>query len=264
MPDGSPIPDNTFRVDPNTPTNWTHYDPYNILNGGSNSMGIINPTNSDFFPSGAPEGTLKYKDTLNQTNLQTNIKIGNQAALLWLSLTATTYEAGIEQTLNDIVTANTRYTLTVEVGNIASGTGSSSSASGSNPYNLNGFPGYRIDLMAGNQILVSDDNTLLPAEGAWETSIISVDVLSGNLLIGETLGIRLINLHIHGTTEAPAIEVDYDNVRLDAISISGNTAPPTTSQPTTNNPTTFNPTTVIPTTGNPTSVPITSVPTTSQ
>eukprot|EP01084_Bolivina_argentea_P258668 436176_1 len=244
MPDGSPIPDNTFRVDPNTPTNWTHYDPYNILNGGSNSMGIINPTNSDFFPSGAPEG--------------------NQAALLWLSLTATTYEAGIEQTLNDIVTANTRYTLTVEVGNIASGTGSSSSASGSNPYNLNGFPGYRIDLMAGNQILVSDDNTLLPAEGAWETSIISVDVLSGNLLIGETLGIRLINLHIHGTTEAPAIEVDYDNVRLDAISISGNTAPPTTSQPTTNNPTTFNPTTVIPTTGNPTSVPITSVPTTSQ
>ena len=103
LPDGTPIPDNTFRVDPNTPSGWSYYDPDGVLSH-PNYIGLLNPQNSEFFVHGAPEGNL--------------------VALTWMDTgpgSAGTVEAGIMQQLSESVSVNTRYTLTVSVGNIASG-----------------------------------------------------------------------------------------------------------------------------------------------
>ena len=101
LPGGGTIPDNTYRVDPNTPFGWSYYDPDGLIALPDNFIGILNPQNSEFFVNGAPEG--------------------NQVALTWLRDPPGSGEAGIIQQLSDTVTANTRYTLTVEIGDIASG-----------------------------------------------------------------------------------------------------------------------------------------------
>lgn len=198
LPNMDPIPDNTFRVDPGTPAGWSAYDPNLILNGGSRSVGLINPTNSDFFPGGAPEGSL--------------------AAIVYLEGDYGAGEAGIQQTLADTLELKTRYTLQVEVGNIASGQGSPSSADGGNNYyNLNGFPGYRIDLLAGGVVIGSDTAADI-GEGLWETREIVVDVGDAHPQEGGELGIRLVNLNVADTPD-PGIEVDFDDVRLEAESL---------------------------------------------
>ncbi|MGB0370202.1 MAG: dienelactone hydrolase family protein [Opitutales bacterium] len=198
MPDLSPIPDNTFRVDPGTPSDWDPYDPNALLNGNNLSIGLINPTGSDFFPGGAPEGSL--------------------AAIIYLDGAFGQGEVGIQQTLGDTLELKTRYTLQVDVGNIASGQGSVSSADGGNNfYNLNGFPGYRIDLMAGDVVLASDTGAEI-SEGLWETREIVYDVGDAHPQEGGALTIRLVNLNIADTPD-PGIEVDFDDVRLDAESL---------------------------------------------
>lgn len=195
LPNGQPIPDNTFRVDPSTPSDWDIYDPNAIINGGSNSVGIINPTNSDFYPGGAPEG--------------------NQAAIVFLTSSGTG-EAGLEQTLTSTLQLETRYTLQVEVGNIASGMGSSfSSDGGSVFYNLAGFPGYRIELLAGGTVIGSDTGAII-ADGQWSTRSVIVDVGPSEPLVGQSLSIRLVNLNLVGTPTEPGIEVNFDNVQLTA------------------------------------------------
>ncbi|MEM9478732.1 MAG: hypothetical protein AAGA58_03620 [Verrucomicrobiota bacterium] len=193
LPSGQPIPDNTFRVDPSTPTDWDIYDPNAIINGGSNSVGIINPTNSDFYPGGAPEG--------------------NQAAIVFLTSSGTG-EAGLEQTLTSTLQPETRYTLHVDVGNIASGMGSSFSSDGGTVfYNLAGFPGYRIELLAGGVVIGSDTGAII-GDGQWSTRSIIVDIGPSEPLAGQSLSIRLVNLNLVGTPTEPGIEVNFDNVQL--------------------------------------------------
>lgn len=199
MPDLSPIPDNTFRVDPGTPSGWDHYDPNFILNGGSRSIGLINPTGSTFFPGSAPEGSL--------------------AALIYLQGVYGAGEVGIQQTLAETLQLKTRYTLQVDVGNIASGTGSAASSDGgANFYNLNGFPGYRIDLLAGDVVIASDTGAEI-GEELWETRQIVYDVGDAHPQEGGALTIRLVNLNIEDSPQNPGIEVDFDDVRLDAESL---------------------------------------------
>lgn len=196
LPNGNPIPDNTFRVDAGTPSNWTVYDPNGIIDGGNNSVGLINPTNSTFFPGGAPEGSL--------------------AAIVYLDGQQGNGEAGIQQTLSATLDLNMVYTLQVDVGNIASGMGSASSADGGNNfYNLNGFPGYRIDLLAGDVVLGSDTGASI-GEGSWVTRSVVVNVGASHAQAGEALSIRLVNLNQSDSPD-PGIEVDFDNVRLDAV-----------------------------------------------
>jgi hypothetical protein len=79
------------------------------------------------------------------------------------------------------------------------------------PFQFGGFPNYRIDLLAGTNVLASDNNTLLLDEGRFLTSTVAVSTGNNHPLAGQTLGIRLVNLN-----NAPGIEVNFDNVRLDA------------------------------------------------
>lgn len=188
-----------------TPTGWTLHDPNSILPGGGVGSGFfpgtLQPNGVDFFNGPAPEG--------------------DRVAILFNSQGRDTGEYGFQQILTDTVQANTRYELSVEVGNIASGV-----ASNGDPFNLDGFPGYRIDLFAIDQfmnetILAQDLDTLIIPEAEFALSTISVDIGAGHTAIGDMLGIRLVNLNeTRGVAGPPDLEVDYDDVRLTATAIS--------------------------------------------
>lgn len=113
-------------------------------------------------------------------------------------------EAGLQQTLTATLQAGTQYTLRVEIGNFAPQPG---------PFDFAGFPGYRVDLMAGTTVLASDPNTLAPGEGRLLTSTVEYAAFAGNPNLGQSLRIRLVNLN------GPGTEVNFDNVRLDAAPV---------------------------------------------
>lgn len=109
---------------------------------------------------------------------------------------------GLSQTLNDVLTANTHYSLLVDVGNVAEDDPNDGS-------DVTGFPGYRVELLAGNTVVATDNNTLQIGEGSFATAKVDFTVGADNALLGEELTIRLVNLN-----EGPGIEVDFDNTAL--------------------------------------------------
>jgi hypothetical protein len=164
------------------PTGWANYGFIETFVG--RDVGVLNPAGTLLYPNPVPDGS--------------------NVAVVFL-LTGGPTESGIQQTLTDTLQAGLRYTLEVSVGNIAPDGG---------PWNFAGFPGYRVDLLAGGQLIASDNNTLLPGEGEFLESTVSVVVGADHLLLGQPLGIRLVSLD--GPT---GIEVNFDNVRLNAVAV---------------------------------------------
>lgn len=181
------------------PQGWAIYDPSFIINQNQNSVGVIRPdAPQTFFPTGSPEGV--------------------NAALVFLA-GAQNAVAGLRQTLTNTLQANTRYRCSVQVGNIASGTSLPGSADGGGVfYDLDGFPGYRIDVLAGATVIGSDSNSIgatIP-EGAFQEARFYLDTGPAPAQLGQPLGIRLVNLKFPATPGNPNIEVDFDDVRLSA------------------------------------------------
>lgn len=183
----------TFGV----PVGWQAHDPNSIAGPGV-FWGTLEPNGTDFFNSTAPEGDL--------------------VTILFNSQREGDGEYGLEQTLGATLQANTSYVLSVEVGNIASGF-----ATDGTFYNLDEFPGYRIELLAGGVVLSTDLNSLTIAEGEFATSTIQFSTGTSHAQLGQNLGIRLVNLNVipDGFTQAtsPDLEVDFDNVVLQANAI---------------------------------------------
>jgi len=213
---GGVVPVGSFPTgDP--PAGWSPY-PAGGLPAGA-FLGVLNPGvqadfppgESAFFPAGAPEGS--------------------NAVLLYFSGAAGGAEFGVTQTLVETLQPHTRYTLRVEVGNIASGTGLSAPYDGFGFFDLRGFPGYRIELRAGGELLVSDDNTLVTVgnleelEGVFQPTALSVETGAGHTALGEPLEIRLISLNQPDVPGVTGIEVDFDDVRLTATPVAPD--PPT-------------------------------------
>ena len=184
------------------PNGWTRYDPHGLVDQAANAVGVIHPLpGQSYFASGAPEGA--------------------QAALVFLG-GGRSGPAGLQQTLLSTLQPDTLYTLSVAVGNIASGVSTPESTGGGGVFfNLDGFPGYRIELLAGGQVLAADDNSQGAglAEGHFTTATVSFTSGAAPAQAGLPLGIRLINLDQPGTALAPAIEVDFDDVRLVASAV---------------------------------------------
>lgn len=185
---------------------WEIYDnPAGLIGNGAGNpyfVGTLQPSpdpeNSGsfvFFDNGAPEG--------------------NRVAIAFnRSGTDGQGEYGLQQTLAGVpLGPNRRYRLQVEVGNIASGV----AESGEN-FNLDGFPGYRVELLAGGQPIAADSNTLagIIPEGEFLTSSISLVTNSVSAGLGLDLGIRLVNLNeLDPLSPNADLEVDFDDVRLD-------------------------------------------------
>jgi hypothetical protein len=126
-------------------------------------------------------------------------------------------EYGFAQTLATTVAANTRYTLQVDVINIASATSMSGVF-----FDLQGFPGYRIDLLAGATGTAQDLNGLAGslADGQIGTSTVEFTTGAAPAALGQNLVIRLVNPNIVDPLHPGAdLEVDFDHVRLSAVSV---------------------------------------------
>ena len=171
-------------------TGWL---PYNDSSVSGEFIGTLNATGTTYFPAGAPEGA--------------NVAIPYMAA----GGTANV-EFGIEQELVATLQPDMIYTLTVEVGNIASGT------TGPTTFDLDGYNGYRVELRAGATVLASDNDTLSIAEGIFEISTVifnSTGVDAG--LVDTPLTIRLVHLNlVDPAFPSSDREIDFDDVQLDA------------------------------------------------
>ena len=155
------------------------------------------PTNSNrFFGVWDPTGTPSYVPAR---------PAGENVAVIFLD-DVLGLEARLQQVLADTLQLSTEYTLTVEVGNFRP-------SPGGDPWNFTGFPGYRVDLLAGSTVLASDNNTLAPAEGVFQTSTVTFTTGLAHANAGQPLAIRLVNLNGSG------VEVNFDNVSLNAETV---------------------------------------------
>lgn len=177
---------------------WDLYDPGAITGGGAGNTFFI--------------GTLTPNPPINFTNGAAH---GQRVGIAFNFFgSGGTGEYGFQQDLAATLQANTTYSLDVEIGNIASGTAQSGQF-----FNLDGFPGYRVDLLAGGVLLAQDNNSLSGsiAEGAFETSTVSFSSGASPDQLGQSLQIRLVNLNqVDPLFPAADLEVDFDNVRLNA------------------------------------------------
>jgi hypothetical protein len=176
-------------------------DPAGIVDQNLDAVGVVNSDDgAPFFPGGVPHGS--------------------NAALIFLSGDVGDGAVSLAQEVAEIVDAGDTYTLRVAVGNIASGTGFP-------PFDvygffdLDGFPGYRVALRAGGVELAADANTLAGglAEGTFAESVVEVTIPADHPALGAPLEIRLTNLNQPGTPTEPGIEVDFDDVRLEAVAV---------------------------------------------
>jgi hypothetical protein len=176
------------------PNGWTAYNPSNLISG-----------------SGLYFGTLEVDGTFFDAASE-----GSRVAILYNQNQKGAGEYGLEQTLTETLQPLTRYILEVETGNIGSGT-----ADNGDYFDLEDFPGYRIDLFAGTNLLASDNNTLTIPERTFSNAVLQVIAGQDSPGIGEPLMIRLVSLNSPlepDDNSAPydAHEVDFDDVRLDA------------------------------------------------
>jgi hypothetical protein len=195
------VPTGTFPTGP-APSGWTAY-----YQGGSPPagafIGVLNPgTAADFAPDpaffefGAPEG--------------------DNAVLLYTAGDTGGAEYGVEQTLGSVLESDTLYMLRVSIGNIGSATALLPPYSGSGFYDIDGFPGYRVQLLAGGVVVAEDVDGVLPDERQWGTAFAALSTTDDHPQLGETLSIRLVNRNQADVAGVTGIEVDFDDVRLDA------------------------------------------------
>ena len=121
-------------------------------------------------------------------------------------------EFGLQQALVEVITPNTRYTLEVMVGN---------TPSMDERVDYTGFPGYRVELLAGSIVVASDDNSLSIAEGDFEAVLLEYTASTGDPLSGQALTVRLVNLN-----RGDGIEVDFDTLTLEAETVPPADTPP--------------------------------------
>jgi len=182
---------------------WELHDPNVITDNGDGPTFFIgtltpfepNPGVYAYFPAGAAEG--------QRVGIAFNFD-GSEGL----------GEYGLFQELGDTLQPYTTYTLEVEIGNIDSGTAISGQF-----FPLEGFPGYRVELLAGGVMLAQDDNSLAGAipDGQFATSTVTYTTGGSNALFGQNLGILLVNLNQEDPSFPDSdIEVDFDDVRLDA------------------------------------------------
>ncbi|HPF37570.1 MAG TPA: hypothetical protein P5081_08485 [Phycisphaerae bacterium] len=176
-----------------TPNGWNIFDPGGIQ-GGGDVVGGLHPAGGPYFPA-APEG--------------------DHVAIVFLQGDVGGSPMGLSQSLGETLQPNQRYTLSVEIGDIASGTGPPP-CDVFGFFDLDGFPGYQVQLLAGGGIIAQDENSLAPLldDGVFMETTIEVVIDDEHPLLGQQLEIRLINLNMIDTPEHPGIEVDFDNVRL--------------------------------------------------
>lgn len=191
---------------------WSLYDRDAVAGAGAGPSYYVGTLTPQILPA---------RDPVNYQNFPAGAYEGQRVGIAFnYAAVNPGHEYGLQQTLTTVLAANTRYTLTVRIGNIASGWSVDNTF-----FNLSGFPGYRVDLLAGNTLLASDNNSLAGAiaEGAWGLSTLVYESGAAPDAINQNLRIRLVNLNLVDTaspeTTAADREVDFDAVSLHAVAV---------------------------------------------
>lgn len=164
---------------------WDIYDPNDLVPENptteTSNVDVFNPS-ATYYPDEAPQGE----------------NVGD----VYLVQAPGSGVAGLSQTLDTVLKANTDYTLQVEVGN---------PEGNFEDNDLTGFPGYRVELLAGDIVLAAEQNNLYIEEGTFSTSEVTFTATADSPYLGQELGIRLVNV-----LQGPGLQVDFDNVSLTA------------------------------------------------
>ena len=193
------MPAGTFPTGP-PPAGWSAwYETGGPIAG--TFLGVLHPgtaaqfaPNPSFFLNGAPEG--------------------QNAVLLYTSGASGGPEYGVEQTLGEVLRPLRTYRLSVQVGNIGSATALLPPYSGLGFFNLDGFPGYRLQLLAGGVVVAEDVDTVRPGERRWARASLAFTARPDHPQLGQPLGVRLVNRNRPELPGVTGIEVDFDDVRL--------------------------------------------------
>lgn len=176
-----PTPPGTFIAGPNLPpAGWTVFGSTSL----TRAVGVLNPATTTLYGQPAPDGS--------------NVGV--------VFLMSGGGPAGLEQTLSATLALQTTYTLSLRIGNIAN-----DPTPPHNSFDFSGFPGYRVELLAGGTLLAFDENSVLPAEGAFLPTSFEFTTGLAHPQAGQPLQIRLLNLNGAG------IEVNFDLVQLNAV-----------------------------------------------
>jgi hypothetical protein len=196
---GGDVPAGAFPVGP-PPTGWSAWYEFGAAPPGA-FIGVLNPGTAAeyapapaFFTDGAPEG--------------------DNAVLLYADGDTGGDEYGVEQTLAVGFEPDTTYTLTVQVGNIGSATGLVEPFLGLGFYDLDGFPGYRIQLLSDGAVVAEDTGSVLPPEREFRPA--ALVFTTGDAPPTGAIGIRLVNRNEPDVSGVRGLEVDFDDVSLDA------------------------------------------------
>ncbi|ELR98687.1 hypothetical protein [Gloeocapsa sp. PCC 73106] len=190
-----PIPD-VGPFDFATPPGWDLYDPNNLI--------PPNPDLSTSFTGGWRPSDLFYP----------SVPEGEQISSIFL-VPPGAGEVGLTQVIENFISPEIEYTLSVAVGNPGGG-------------GFDGFPGYRAELLAGDTVVAVDNNGLTIPEGSFERVTLVYDNRSGNDQgVGQPLTLRLVNLNLDNGSNPEGgngIEVNFDDVRFQITSIPENGA----------------------------------------
>ena len=167
------------------------WEAYGAIDFGWRTVGALNPNGTTLYPGGAPDGNNVGVVFLLDDP-------GDQS--VWAGV-----EAGLQQGFGIPFGSGLHHRLEVDVGNIAN---DPEPPHGS--FQFDGFPGYRVELLAG-EVAVASRTGPAPPEGGWVTAVITFTAGEDHPLLGEELGVRLVNLNA-----GPGLEVNFDRVRLTA------------------------------------------------
>ena len=179
-----------------TPTGWQVYDPNNLIpdNGGLDSSFTGSWKPSDVFFPDIPEGDQIASIFLGRDSE------GNSVAGQG--------KVGFAQTSDAKIQANTTYTLSAAILN----------TTGKDFGFFEGFPGYELQLVAGDTVLATAQNSELIDDGEFKRDSVSFTTSTDDNYLGEKLGVRLINLNENNGSNTVdggnGIEVNFDDVQL--------------------------------------------------
>jgi hypothetical protein len=82
-------------------------------------------------------------------------------------------------------------------------------------------PGYRVQLLAGGAVLAEDAGAVSPGEGEFETATVLHTTQNAPPQQGQPLAIQLLTRNQPDVAGVSGLEVDFDDVRLDAAPAAG-------------------------------------------
>jgi hypothetical protein len=199
----------SFELAIGQPGGWEEYDPSGTGVGiiGTYPPTVVNDAYNPPGPGGVP--VPPHGDDIGWTFLSSefeqNVGSGDRA--------------GLQQGLSSTLTANSHYELSVAVGNPQS----FFSPRSLRDWNMENFPGYIIQLLAGDTVIAEDVNSVSIDEGDFGIASLSLTVDGSHAFLGMALGIRLLNQNNNVAADymnVPwASAVEFDNVQLSVSAV---------------------------------------------